>query len=232
MGRTPSTEHPTMTDLDPAAFADHLAAIRTRIDAIERPYGHRVEILPVTKGFTGRAIQIAAAAGCRSVGENYAQDLLSKRAEIDATGVAVHFIGQLQSNKVRQLADVVRMWESLDRRSIIDEVARRAAAARVLIQVNATGEPNKGGCAPADVEGLVAHALDCGLDVAGLMTVGPTDANPPGTAEAFDTTRRMVDELDLDVCSMGMSGDIDAAVRAGSTQVRIGSALFGPRPTR
>ena len=216
-----------MTDV-----AERLASVRARIDAVDRDFDHHVDIMAVTKGFDGSAIEAAAAAGCRLVGENYAQDLLSKRAEIEATGVAVHFIGRLQSNKVRQLADIVSVWESLDRPSIVDEVARRAPGAAVLIQVNATDEAGKGGCAIADVSSLVAHSIDRGLNVRGLMTVGPTDQHPDDTLAAFTVVRSLVDDLGLAVCSMGMSADLDAAVRAGSTQVRIGSALFGPRPPR
>ena len=102
----------------------------------------------------------------------------------------------------------------------------------MLIQVNATDEAGKGGCAIADVSSLVAHSIDRGLNVRGLMTVGPTDQHPDDTLAAFTVVRSLVDDLGLAVCSMGMSADLDAAVRAGSTQVRIGSALFGPRPPR
>lgn len=215
-----------------SSFAGRLADIRARIDGIDRAFDHSVDIVAVTKGFDGRAIAAAAAGGCRMVGENYAQDLLSKRADIESTGVEVHFIGQLQSNKVRQIADLVSVWESLDRSSVVDEVARRAPGASVLIQVNATDEAGKGGCAVADVGGLVQRATDRGLDVRGLMAVGPTDQHPDETLAAFTTVRSLVDDLGLGVCSMGMSADLEVAVRAGSTQVRIGSALFGPRPQR
>ena len=109
-----------MTDV-----AERLASVRARIDAVDRDFDHHVDIMAVTKGFDGSAIEAAAAAGCRLVGENYAQDLLSKRAEIEATGVAVHFIGRLQSNKVRQLADIVSVWESHRRSSATGPKCRR-----------------------------------------------------------------------------------------------------------
>ena len=214
------------------SFAARLTDVRARIDAIDRVFGHPVDIVAVTKGFDGRAIEAAAAGGCLMVGENYAQDLLSKRVEIESTGVEVHFIGQLQSNKVRQVADLVSVWESLDRASIVDEVARRAPGASVLIQVNATHEAGKGGCAIADVPELVRRATDRGLNARGLMAVGPTGQHPEETLAAFAAVRSLVDDLGLAVCSMGMSADLDIAVRAGSTQLRIGSALFGPRPPR
>lgn len=231
-----------MSDLDLGAIAERLATIRARIDAVDRPFDHAIEIMAVTKGFGGAVIDAAASVGCTIVGENYAQDLLSKRDHIVSTGVDVHFIGQLQSNKVRQLADLVSVWESLDRASIIDEVAKRAPGARIMVQVDAThadgkagdgkGGDGKGGCRPGEVADLVTRARDRGLVVDGLMTVGPTDQNPAATADAFAATRALVDELGLGECSMGMSGDLDAAVLAGTTRVRLGSALFGPRPSR
>lgn len=214
------------------SFAARLADVRARIDGIDRDFDHAIEIVAVTKGFDGDAIAAAAGAGCQVIGENYAQDLLSKRCIIESTGVAVHFIGQLQSNKVRQLADLVSIWETMDRSSIVDEVSRRAPGAAVLIQVDATHEDGKGGCPLDDVPGLVQHATDRGLDVRGLMTVGPTNQDPNLTMVAFAAVRSLVDELGLNTCSMGMSADLDIAVRAGSTQVRVGSALFGPRPSR
>lgn len=210
--------------------AEHLAAIRDRIDAVQRPFDHHVEVIAVTKGFDGTAIEAAAAAGCATVGENYAQDLLSKVEVIEQVGVDVAFIGHLQSNKVRQLVDVVTLWCTLDRRSIIREVAKRAPGARVLLQVNATDEAQKGGCTPAEVPGLIEAARSAGLDVEGLMTIGPTGQPPAAARAPFDTVRALVDEHGLAICSMGMSADLEVAVECGSTQVRVGSALFGPRP--
>ncbi len=207
-----------------------LAVIEARIAAVERPFEHGVEVVPVTKGFAGNAIEAAVDAGCRTVGENYAQDLLSKADGIQRLGVAVQFIGHLQSNKVRQLVDIVSLWCTIDRRSILDEVAKRAPGARVLIQVNATGESQKGGCHPGDVAALVDQAGTAGLVVEGLMTIGPTGQPPTAARRPFEIVRALVDEHALDICSMGMSGDIEMAVECGSTQVRVGSALFGPRP--
>ena len=209
-----------------------LAALRQQIGRVERPFTHPVEIIPVTKGFDDSAIEAAAAAGCTTVGENYAQDLLSKAGTIRRLGIDVQFIGQLQSNKVRQLIDVVTVWASVDRRSIVDEIAKRVPGARILIQVNATGEAGKGGCSPQDVADLIGHAVDSGLHVEGLMTVGPTGLPPEAAQPAFRAVRELVDVHGLEVCSMGMSGDLEIAVACGATQVRVGSALFGPRPSR
>jgi PLP dependent protein len=191
--------------------------------------GRSVEIVGVTKGFGSDAITAALSAGLTMIGENYAKELLAKVATLERRPT-IHFIGRLQSNKVRQLVDVVDVWESIDRPSLLDEVARRRPGGNVLIQINTTGEPTKGGCPPAQVEVLAeqAHSLDLNLN--GVMTVGPTDGDPRGTVRAFQLARRFADELGLPTCSMGMSEDLDIALASGTTRVRLGSALFGPRP--
>lgn len=189
-----------------------------------------VQILAVTKGFGPEVIDVAVAAGCRAIGENYAQELVAKR---DAAAHAeVHFIGQLQTNKVRQVAGLVQVYETVDRMRLIDEIAKRDPGAAVLVQVDTADEPGKGGCALGEVDALVAAARVAGLDVRGLMTVGPTVGGPTAAREGFRAVRSAVDRLGLSVCSMGMTDDLEVAVAAGSTQVRVGSALFGPRPVR
>ncbi|MFV0306279.1 MAG: YggS family pyridoxal phosphate-dependent enzyme [Desertimonas sp.] len=217
----------TPPTLDRAVVAERIAAARERVATLAA--GRAVELVAVTKGFGPDAIAAAAAAGCGVIGENYAQELLSKRATIADTGVEVQFIGRLQTNKVRLLADVVTVWASIDRARLVAELAKRAAGARILAQVDATGEPGKGGCPPDAVADLVAMARAAGLVVDGLMTVGPTDADPARTRAAFATTRRLVDQLGLAVCSMGMSGDLAIAIEEGATQIRLGTALFGTR---
>jgi pyridoxal phosphate enzyme (YggS family) len=202
--------------------AANLAAIRARI-------GDDVEIVAVTKGFGPDAVRAAASAGLRLVGENYAQELLAKAPAAREAGVAVHFIGQLQTNKVRQLAPLVDVFESVDRPRLVQELAKRAPGATVLVQVDTTGEPGKGGCPVADVPSLVATAREAGLHVDGLMTVGPTTGGPEAARPGFRTVRRLADELGLRTCSMGMSGDLEVAVAEGSTRVRVGTALFGAR---
>ena len=208
------------------------ASIRDRIDAIERTWSHRIELVGVTKGFGPEAIDAAVAAGCDAIGENYAQELIHKRDTIERLRPEVHFIGRLQRNKVRQLVDLVDVWCSIDRASVVSEVARQVPGTRVLIQVDTSGDPGKGGCAPAGVEELVERADGLGLKVSGLMTVGPTGSTPQDARSGFREVRRLVDRLGLSVCSMGMSGDLDVAVEEGSTQVRLGTALFGARPPR
>ena len=166
------------------------------------------------------------------IGENYAQELTAKWAALadDHLPARVHFIGRLQSNKVRHLASLVDVWESVDRASLLQAIASRQPGASVLVQVNATGEANKGGCAPGEVAALVALGLDLKLNVSGVMTIGPTDGDPSTTRRAFGAVRALVDELGLTACSMGMTHDLDIALDCGTTRVRIGTALFGPRP--
>ena len=164
------------------------------------------------------------------IGENYAQELLTKSSAASGAGLVIHFVGRLQSNKVRLVAPVVAVWETLDRSSLVDEIARRSPGATVLIQVNTTGEPDKGGCPPEEVAALLARARAAGLVVDGLMTVGPTGAGPEAARPGFRLVRRMVDDLGLASCSMGMTDDLEVAVEEGTTRVRLGTALFGPRP--
>lgn len=218
--------------IDPDDVVRRLVEVRDRIRSAGG--GPDVAILAVTKGFGGDAIDAAVAAGCTSVGENYAQELIAKRdtLSVHSAVLDVHFIGQLQTNKVRTLAGLVDLYETVDRASLVAELARRQPGARVLVQVGTGDEHGKGGCRIDDVDELVARATDAGLDVRGLMAVGPTDGGPEAARPGFARVRAMVDRLDLDVCSMGMSADLEVAVAEGSTEIRVGTALFGPRPDR
>ncbi|MEZ5263323.1 MAG: YggS family pyridoxal phosphate-dependent enzyme [Acidimicrobiia bacterium] len=211
-----------------------LAAVRARIAAAGGDPA-RIAVLGVTKGHPPEVVPVALDAGLVDLGENYAQELLAKATATAAGGadrpVRWHFIGHLQRNKVRQLAPHVALWQSIDRPELVDELARRAPGARLLVQVNATGEQNKGGCPLDAVAALVDRAVGAGLAVEGLMTVGPTDADRD-PAPGFAAVRALVDRLGLTTCSMGMTDDLETAVREGSTMVRIGTALFGARAPR
>ncbi|MCU1369269.1 MAG: hypothetical protein JWO77_463 [Ilumatobacteraceae bacterium] len=189
-------------------------------------------LLAVTKGFGPEVALAAAGSGLVDLGENYAQELLVKAPVLAGAGHQVrwHAIGRLQRNKVRSLAGIVSLWQSVDRADLGLEIAKRAPGARVLVQVNVSDEPQKGGCAPDETADLVARLADAGLDVQGLMTVGRT-GEPADARAGFALLRRLADDLDLPVRSMGMSGDLEAAVAEGSTLVRVGAALFGPRPS-
>ncbi|MCD9622485.1 YggS family pyridoxal phosphate-dependent enzyme [Rhabdothermincola salaria] len=218
--------------VDRHAVAARLADVRRRIAGAGGDDGIRV--LAVTKGFGPDAVEAALELGLTAVGENYAQELVAK---VEALGTdrdpmpRWHFLGRLQRNKVRLLAPHVGVWESVDRGPLVDEIAKRAPGAVVYVQVDLSGEPQKGGAAPAEVPGLVARARDAGLAVRGLMGVGPA-----GPAEAARPGFRMLvalaDELGLVERSIGMTGDLEVAVAEGATEVRVGTALFGPRPSR
>lgn len=213
---------------DDASVAAALANVRNRI--AEAGGGPEVSILPVTKSFPVAAIEAVRAAGLRAVGENYVQEVVAKADALQ--GVSVHFIGQLQTNKVRHLAGSVALYETVDRVKLVTEIARRDPGAHVLLQVDTSAEPGKGGCPVADLDALYETALDAGLSVDGLMTVGPTDGGPEDAREGFRTVRGHVDRLGLTICSMGMTSDLEVAVAEGSTQVRVGTALFGQRVVR
>jgi len=191
-----------------------------------------VTLVAVTKGFGPEVALAAAGAGLVDLGENYAQELVAKAPILSDAGLAVrwHAIGRLQRNKVRSLAGIVALWQTVDRHDLGREIAKRSPGAAVLVQVNVSDEPQKGGCAPDATADLVAALVDEGLDVQGLMTVGRT-GSPADARSGFALLRRLADDLHLPVRSMGMSGDLEAAVAEGATMVRVGSALFGPRPS-
>lgn len=211
--------------------AGRLHEVRSRIDALG---AGSVRIVAVTKGFDVSAIHAAVAAGLDLIGENYAQEAVPKIDAARAAGLRfeTHFIGHVQSNKVRMLAPAIDVWQTVDRMSLVSAIADRSPGARVLVQVNATGEADKAGVAPDGVAALVEAARAGGLHVEGLMTMGPTTEDPVLTRHAFRVVRGLVDEFGLRECSMGMSGDLEIAVDEGSTLIRVGTALFGQRPAR
>lgn len=222
---------PTVSD---GPFGIDLDEVRTRLLGVRERCaelgGPNVAVVGVTKSFPVDVVRIAAEAGCDAVGENYAQELVAKW-EAGLPDVPVHFIGRIQSNKVRSLVGKVDLWQSVDRASVVEELSRRSEGRppRILIQVNLTDEPHKGGVSPGGLDALRTLAEHRGLSVEGLMTVGPTDAVPASEERAFRALRRLVDIHGLAICSMGMSGDFEVAVECGSTMVRLGTALFGPR---
>jgi pyridoxal phosphate enzyme (YggS family) len=218
---------------DRVTIAARLAEVTERIEAAAG--GRAVTVIGVTKAFGAGLLTEAAAAGLTDLGENYAQEVQAKVGalgwvEADRPAVPrLHFIGGLQRNKIKRLAPWIHLWQTVDRAALVDTLATRVPGTRVLIQVNTTGEPQKSGCRPDEAAGLVERAVDAGLGVSGLMTIGPTDpdADPrPG----FVALRTLVDRLGLTEASMGMSADYEAAVAEGATMVRLGSVLFGSRP--
>ena len=218
------------------ALTERVSAIRARI---LNAGGKNVKLIAVTKTFDATAMTSAFTTGCDAVGENYAQELIVKFEQVpENQRLPVHFIGRLQSNKIKSLTNCVDVWQSVDRLSLIDEIAKRclplipstqASPPQIMLQVNSTNEPDKGGCEPGDVEALCTKALSLGLHVAGLMTVGPTVSDATATRNAFRLLSKIAKDLGLKELSMGMTGDLEIAVEEGSTAVRIGSGLFGAR---
>ncbi len=211
--------------IDPAAVAHAWTDLRRRIT--DAGGGPEISILAVTKTWGPDAIEAARAAGATSIGENYAQELVTKR---DAcAGLEVHFVGQLQTNKVRMIAGIVDVYETVDRPKLAREIARRDPGARIYLQVNTTGEANKGGWPLDDLNTLVDEISGLDLNLEGLMTVGPTIGGPEAARPGFRAVRAAADRLGLVHCSMGMTDDLVVAVEEGTTQVRVGTALFGRR---
>ncbi len=212
-----------------ASVVERVAEVRGRIDAAAARAGRdpaSVRLVAATKTDDVARVQAVVDAGVVDVGENRAQELLAKTA---VDGARWHFLGQLQRNKVRQLAPWVVCWQSVDRAELGAEIARRAPGARVLVEVNVGEEPQKGGCAPEEVQALVDTLREQGLDVAGLMTVPPHDDDP---RRWFARLREQATGLGLTELSMGMTDDYEVAVEEGATIVRVGRALFGPRGIR
>jgi hypothetical protein len=214
---------PPSSDNDEVAA--RLAAVRARIG---RAGGDpdRVRVLAVTKGFGPEAVEAARAAGLTDIGENYSAELQAKAP--GPAGTQWHFLGAVQRNKVRALAPLVDVWQGVARFAEGERIARFAPGARVLIQVDYTGLPGRNGCAPEDAPALADALGGLDLRLQGLMTVAPPD--PYAADAAFGSLGRLADQLDLPERSMGMSADLEAAVAAGSTMVRVGRALFGERP--
>jgi pyridoxal phosphate enzyme (YggS family) len=218
--------------------ADRLADVRARIAAAATRAGRDprvVTLVVVTKEVDLPRVRDAFAAGAREFGENRAQDLVTKARSFasdsdDAPDVlpSWHFIGRLQRNKVRALAPYVSLWESVDRIELGREIAAHAPDAGVLVQVNLAGEPQKGGCAPGDADSLADALREIGLHVEGLMTVPPLGGDP---RPWFVRLRSLAADIGLPTLSMGMSGDFEQAVEEGATIVRVGSAVFGTRPS-
>ena len=215
-----------------AVVAANASRVRDRIVAAGGD-PDRIRLIAVTKGFGPEVARAAIGAGLDDLGENYAQELVAKVDELgtEADQVRWHFLGRLQTNKVRHLATSVALWQSVDRADLVREIAKRAPGASILVQINLSGEAQKGGCATAEVPALVGLARDSGLDVRGFMGVGP--AGPPEDARpGFEQLVSLADAFELPERSIGMSGDLEVAVRCGATMVRVGRDLFGDRPPR
>ncbi len=226
---------PGLIDMDAATnsfnqlVADRVGKIRQLIDThATRP----CKLVAVTKRFGPTACAAAMAAGVDDLGENYAQELAQKAGEVSALACGEptwHFIGHLQRNKVKLIAPHVTLWQTVDSERLGTEIAKRQPGARVLIQLNTSGAETQSGLDIEAAPQLVDVLRSTGLDVAGFMTIG-TMGDIDASATQFREVRRLADDLGMNECSMGMSADMVEALKAGSTMVRVGTAIFGARP--
>jgi pyridoxal phosphate enzyme (YggS family) len=211
-------------------FLERLARVSARIAAAGRN-PDEVAIVAVTKGFGVEACREAMAAGMRLLGENRVQEALPKMEAV--TGAQWHLIGHLQTNKVKQAVGRFALIQSVDSAHLAEAIARHDPKQAVLVEVNIAREPQKSGVAPEQALELISQVSSL-LDLQGLMGMGPSEGDP---TPAFNELRALHDEAEerigrgLPILSMGMSGDFEAALAAGSTLLRLGQALFGPRAT-
>jgi pyridoxal phosphate enzyme (YggS family) len=226
------------------ALAAGLAALRQRLGDAARAAGRDVRsitLLAVSKGQPATRLRAALSLGLTQFGENYLDEALAKISALDGTPAEWHFIGRLQGNKTRPVAEHFAWVHGIDReriaRRLSEQRPHHAPPLNVCVQVNIADEASKSGVAPADTLPLLrAVAALPRLRLRGLMCMLPFDLPEPEQRRLFSAARALLESanaagLGLDTLSMGMSGDLEAAVAEGATIVRIGTALFGPRPT-
>jgi pyridoxal phosphate enzyme (YggS family) len=220
--------------------AEGLAAVRLRIANAAAAAGRdpsTIRLVAASKGQTAEAIREAFTAGHRAFGENYAQELWSKAEALGDLAIEWHFIGHLQTNKVKLVAPVVSTVETIDAPRLAREIARRAAhegkRVRALVEVSVAGEAQKSGVAPQDLgEVLAAIEREPALELRGLMTMPPYGdlAIAKKTFDALASLRNLHGgAARLPELSMGMSTDLEVAIASGATIVRVGTAIFGER---
>lgn len=226
--------------MDFSGLPDRLAQTRRAIAESQQAAGwtHPVEIIAVTKGHGPEAVAAALGAGLTVVGENRVQEAIAKQDVTRDLSIAWHLIGTLQRNKVRHAAGRFALIHSVDRLDLAQEISRRSPAGTkqaVLVQVNCSAEPQKGGVEPGELPAMLdGMAGLAGLEVRGLMTMAAFDADEAAQRETFALLRRLREReagpsrLGPEL-SMGMSGDFRAAVAEGATMVRLGTLLFGER---
>jgi pyridoxal phosphate enzyme (YggS family) len=225
------------------AIATHLAEVLGRIRAAERRYGRSpgsVALVAVSKRHGAAAVRAAYAAGQRAFGESYVQEALAKQAALADLAIEWHFIGRIQANKTRQIAERFTWVHSLcdpgHARRLNAQRPPGMPPLRACIQVDTSGEASKEGLAPAAVAELLAECATLErLQIRGLMTLPAPALDEAAQRRPLRALRDLRDRLatsarPLEVLSMGMSDDLEAAVAEGATVVRIGTAVFGPRP--
>ena len=222
-----------------STIADNIGLVSQRIraaaDAVQRD-ASSIHLLAVSKTKPAQAVREAYAAGLRDFGENYLQEALGKQADLTDLPLSWHFIGPIQSNKTRAIAEHFAWVHSVDRLKIAQRLSEQRPAdlppLNICIQVNVSGEASKSGCTPADLPAL-AMAISAlpRLKLRGLMAIPEPTEDRAEQDAAFATVRDLQASLNLglDTLSMGMSHDLESAIAQGATWVRIGTALFGAR---
>ncbi len=226
----------------PQFSAERLESVLARIESAARRAGRdpaTVMLLAVSKQHPAEAVRAAAAAGQRHFGENYPQEALAKIELLRDLPLAWHFIGQLQSNKTREVAQAFQWVHTLDRAKIAERLSVQrphyAGPLDVLLQVRLAEEAGKGGIEAAQVPALAEIVAGLPrLRLRGLMCIPPPQADESLQHEPFRRLRELLLDLNrgghsLDTLSMGMSADLEAAIAEGATIVRVGTAIFGPR---
>ena len=212
---------------------ENLRGLRERIEAARPTSGQPVEIVAVTKGQGPETVAACLANGLTLIGENYADELVVKASMPELREARWTFQGRLQTNKINRLVPYVSLWQTVDSVERAGALAKRAPGAHVLVQLNLTGASGRSGVALDLGAAIVNAARDVGLRVEGIMGVGP-DPTEPGwipdhSLSAFQSAVSLANTMDLPVRSLGMSHDFELAIHAGSTMVRLGTALVGTR---
>jgi pyridoxal phosphate enzyme (YggS family) len=213
---------------------DRLWEVRSRIERAAARAGRRADditLLAVTKIFPASAIQEAYAAGLRDFGENYVQEFEGKFAEVSRLeGARFHLIGHLQSNKARRAAEIFQVIETLDSAKLARRLDESGRPLEVMLEVKLSPEQAKSGADPAEIPALIEALAGCPrLRLTGLMTMPPWSDDPEASRPWFRRLRELAERHGLRHLSMGMSHDLEVAIEEGSTEVRVGTALFGPR---
>ena len=222
-----------------STIADNIQLVSSRIQAAVTAANraeNSVQLLAVSKTKPAQAVREAYAAGLHDFGENYLQEALGKQADLTDLPLSWHFIGPIQSNKTRAIAEHFAWVHSVDRLKIAQRLSEQRPAdlppLNICIQVNVSGEASKSGCTPADLPAL-ATAISAlpRLKLRGLMAIPEPTQDRAEQDAAFATVRDLQASLNLalDTLSMGMSHDLESAIAQGATWVRIGTALFGAR---
>ena len=227
------------------SIAENIAAIRAKMDAAALACGRdpkEILLCAATKMNNADAVRQAIAAGVDCCGENRVQELVLKGSENAYEGAPVHFIGHLQTNKVKQVVGKVDLIQSVDRMNLLEaiqkEAARQGIVQNILLEVNIGNEESKSGFSASDVLPLLEQISDFpNIFVRGLMAIPPISQNPGDNCKFFkkmydlsvDITGKKYDNVSVDCLSMGMSDDYEDAICCGSTMIRIGTAIFGAR---